>query len=289
MTIKDILIEYNIPYIGAGDRHGREGWVSIDCPWCGPNSGKYHLGISTSSGASSCWKCGRHNTALVLATITGQKTGTMRAALDGATLVAPIMPKTGRLVPPKGITPMGPAHRAYLATRGFDADVVACLWGVQGLAQTARLAWRLYIPIYHHGEQVSWTTRTIKPQGTPRYISAAADHESIRHKEILYGADYAQNAIIIHEGPIDVWATGPGAVATCGTGYTEAQLKAMAHYPCRVVCFDNGVAAQRRARELADALSAYPGVTHNVQLETGDDPAEASPGEIAELRKTFLE
>jgi DNA primase len=176
----------------------------------------------------------------------------------------------------------------YLTQRGLNADNMKTLWGVQGIGHAPRLRWRLFIPIHHHGEIVSWTTRAINPRERQRYISAGASEEAIPHKTLLYGADYARHAIIIHEGPIDVWATGPGAVATCGTAYTEAQLKTMSHYPIRVVCFDADADAQARARVLANALSVYPGSTHNVRLETGKDTAEADWGEVQELRETFL-
>ncbi len=53
----------------------------------------------------------------------------------------------------------------------------------------------------------------------------------------------------------------------------------------RVVCFDAESKAQERARRLADDLSPYGGVTTNVVLESGKDPAEASPKEIKQLRK----
>jgi len=221
--------------------------------------------------------------------LTGASQRAMRERIDSAAYETPTVRRTGRLVLPAGRTPLLPGHHTYLAARGLDAAQVVDLWGVEGLGQTARLPWRLFIPIHHHGEIVSWTTRSIQPGARLRYISASAGEESVPHKSILYGTDYARHAIIIHEGPIDVWATGPGAVATCGTAYTEAQLKAMSRYAIRVVCFDAGAEAQARARGLADVLSVYSGMTYNVQLETGEDAAAADPAEVAELRRTFLE
>lgn len=287
-TIQDVLIEHGIPFAGSDHKHGRSGWVQVDCPWCGPASGKYHLGISLSSGASSCWRCGNQNTAKVLAALTGGSAGALRKRIDVASMEAPIVVKTGSYRVPTGITPLRGAHIAYLTNRGFNAAEVAETWGIQGIANHGRLGWRLFIPIHFHGEPVSWTTRSIKPKETQRWISAGAEDESIRHKSILYGADKARGAIIIHEGPTDVWATGPGAVATCGTGFTESQLRAMINYPVRAVCFDSGEAAQRRANNLADMLSAFPGKTCNVLLETGDDPADADPAELIDLRNMFL-
>jgi len=289
MTIQDILEAHGVPFAGPGHKHGRLGWVQVDCPYCGNETGKFHLGISLSSGASSCWHCGKHNTAIVLAMLTGKNSLAMRKAVDDAALVAAPTRHTGRLVLPTGRGPLLGGHCTYLARRGYYAGSVAALWGVQGIGQASgqwrHLRWRLFIPVHHYGEVVSWTTRTINPKEKQRYISASGEQEAIPHKSILYGADYARHAIIIHEGPLDVWATGPGAVATCGTAYTDAQVLAMRGYPVRVVCFDSSADAQARGKELAATLAAYPGHTYNVKLETGEDAADANPEELAELRK----
>lgn len=286
-TIRDILLDNNIPTAGQGDKHGRVGWIQIDCPLCA-TVGKFHLGISLTTGAANCWKCGRKNTAQILAMITGKTAPVMRERLENIQYTAPKVRKTGRLALPKGRGELLPGHRRYLEGRGYNIATVESLWGAQGIGQAACLKWRVFIPIHHHGEIVSWTTRSIRENDEQRYISASEDAESISHKTILYGADYARHAIVIHEGPLDVWATGPGAVATCGTAYTEAQLKAMSKYAIRAVCFDNEPAAQRRAKDLANALSVYPGTTHNIQLETGKDTGEAELAEVEEIRERFL-
>ena len=224
--------------------------------------------------------------------LTGRGHGAIRRELESTPLAAAPIRKAGRLVLPVGLGPLLPGHCTYLAHRGYDAQRVAALWGVRGIGQAAEnkyMRWRLFIPIHYHGEIVSWTSRSIRPHAQRRYMSASAEHEAIPHKTILYGADYARHAIIIHEGPLDVWATGPGAVATCGVAYTDAQVAAMAHYPVRVICFDAEREAQCRARALADALSPFPGVTYTVTLESGVDAADADPEEVAELRARFLE
>lgn len=288
-TIRDILLDHNVPHAGQEHKHGRPGWLQVDCPWCGQGTGKYHMGLSLANGAAVCWRCGKKNTAQVLAMLTGKSSQQMRDRLDSVQYVAAPARKTGVFKPPSGLQAFLPGHRHYLARRGFNPDVCAALWGAMGIGQAAALRWRIYIPITHHGETVSWTTRAIKATETQRYVSAPAESEAINHKELLYGADLARHAIVIHEGPLDVWATGPGAVATCGTAYTEKQVRAMVRYSVRVVCFDNEPTAQRRAKELANILSVYPGKTCNVTLETGKDSGEAHPSEIALLRKTFLE
>jgi DNA primase len=83
-------------------------------------------------------------------------------------------------------------------------------------------------------------------------------------------------------------AIGPGAVATFGVNYTQEQAAKIARYPVRVICFDSESQAQKQAKKLLDTLTPLPGETHNIVLESGKDPAECDPSEIAELRAKFL-
>jgi DNA primase len=183
---------------------------------------------------------------------------------------------------------MLPVHRKYLSNqRRLDPDEIAQLWGVQGIGLAAEYAWRLWIPVYHFGEVVSWTTRAI---GTGmRYLHAPPEQESVPIKSVLYGSDLVRHAVIICEGPIDAWTIGPGAVATCGLGYTREQLIKLSQFSVKVVCFDSEFQAQKRARRLARQLQVFPGETYVVELQTGKDPNEADRREIMELRKTYLE
>lgn len=293
-NIRDFLADTGTPHAGEEHNHGRPGWVQVDCPRCGAGGvGKYHLGISLTTGAAACWRCGKQNTAKALADLTGSPVAKMRAILDGADTTAPKRRRTGTLRLPDGVGPMATAHKAYLRRRGLDPVQVARLWGVKGLGPGARMGntpldWRLFIPIQLDGETVSWTTRAIAPKARLRYVSAGADQEALSHKALLYGSDYAATSVIVHEGPIDVWATGPGAVALCGLGYTDAQVAAIARYAIRVVCFDGSPAAQRRGAALAKLLAPYPGQTYQVRLTTGEDAAAADRSEIEELRSRFL-
>jgi len=191
--------------------------------------------------------------------------------------------KRGTLILPKGIGELLPAHQRYLKKRNFNFRSLSRLWGVKGLGIHATLPWRLFIPIHYHGKIVSWTTRSISNKGV-RYLSAPADHEEINHKKLLYGEDHCRHAIIIHEGPIDVWRTGPGSVATCGTGFSRSQVLKICKYPIRVICFDNEKEAQQRATELCDLVEPFPGETYNVTLNS-KDAAEADETEVNQLRE----
>jgi len=87
------------------------------------------------------------------------------------------------------------------------------------------------------------------------------------------------------EGVMDVWKIGPGAVATMGTMYTQAQLFRMMRFPRRIICFDADKPGQMRAKNLIEALSACEGETFNVVLESAKDAGAASSKEVKQIRK----
>jgi hypothetical protein len=199
--------------------------------------------------------------------------------------------KSGKLILPSGLGKLLTCHKDYLRGRGFNPKTIRDLWRIQGLGREGKrenssyydLTWRIFIPIIYKGQIVSWTTRSLRDDGS-RYISASEEEEAIPHKNLLYGEDYATTAISIHEGPTDVWAVGSGATATLGTGWTPAQVLRMSRYARRVVCFDNQPEAQARARKLCSLLEVFPGETLNVVLDA-KDAGSAAPGELKKFRK----
>jgi len=103
-------------------------------------------------------------------------------------------------------------------------------------------------------------------------------------KDILFGAETCTNTIIVVEGFFDMANIGDGAVCAFGLAYTQEQVRLMAGYPRRIICFDNSSDAQRVASRLAGDLAVFPGETLQVTLDA-DDPGSASPEEVQELRK----
>lgn len=292
MNLTELLDQHGVEYhLGGQHPNVRNGWIGIDCPRCGRDSGQYYLGIHLEKRYATCWRCGYVPLVDVLSQLTGESWSDLYRLLDFDSKL-PSVPSTGKLRLgrvrlPSGLQALSGPHRRYLEGRGFDPNEINRLWGVRGFGPVGQYAWAIWIPIRQDGALVSWTTRSI---GTAdRYLSAPKDNEKISAKDVLYGEDYARHAIIICEGPIDVWAIGPGAVATMGMNVSLLQLQAMSKYPVRAVCFDAEPAAQRKAIRLMGQLSCYPGVTHNIELQSGKDAADASRGEIREIRKRILE
>jgi hypothetical protein len=290
MNIIELLDEYHIPHREEGHEHCRPGWVQIECPFCSPDSGRFRLGINIQHVYSNCWTCGSKPIQSVLKTILGVRWDEAKKLLAG------IKPErmeerivhTGRYTEPDGVGDLLRPHKNYLRGRGFDCGELERLWHIRGIGIATRLSWRIFIPILHHGKPVSWTTRKIAGDGERKYLSASPSEEAIEHKHLLYGEDYCRHAIVVVEGPIDVWGIGPGAVATFGLSITNEQVSRIASYPVRAICLDNEPEAQDVARTLAGHLSCLPGETYNIVLDS-KDPGEAKQKEIQRIRREILE
>lgn len=292
-TARELFERFRVPVAPNSDHHVRAGWLNTCCPYCGVGSNKYHLGWNLRFGHFNCWQCGKQDTAKTMSLLfripfseAVELKKTLRLSLP---LELPSRP-TGTYQIPNGVGSVTEHHRNYLKNvRRLDPDQVIQTWNLQGIGFVGNgLQWRLFIPIYYKNKPVSWTTRAIRKSDTLRYRSAAPEQELIPHKHLLYGEQYASyTTIIVHEGPIDVWTTGPGAVCTFGTNWTPQQFNRIASYPRRVICFDNEYQAQLQAEKLAMDLSVYPGETFNVCLQTGKDSNSAAKNEIRQLRETF--
>ena len=245
--------------------------------------------MQPSTGRANCWVCGRHSLAEVVSKCGKMPLGTALSALEGMKLdklaVKVEKQAAGRVALPSGVEPMGPAHRRYLRERGFNDHEIESLWQVEGIGISAKLGWRLFIPIVLNGEVVSWTSRAIGEKS--RYLSASLDEEKVHHKETLYGIDLVRTTIIVSEGPTDAWNIGPSGTCMFGLKYTPSQVHLIAQFPNRVICLDSSSDAQKVARDLCETLSLFPGRTTNVVLDA-EDPGSADRKEIKKMREAVL-
>jgi len=286
MTFEEILSELKVTFVQAGSHHhARPGWINLDCPFCGGDSGRFHLGFNIASKYTFCWKCGHHHLDRVLEALGCPRARAVELARSVDTEIEikrDLAPS--QLVVPRSLGPLLPAHKRYLRGRGFDPGELEVIWKIKGIGIAHKLAWRIYIPVTRKGKQVSWTTRAIGEDVGQRYISAPAANESRNIKETVYGLEACHHSIVIVEGPTDAWAIGPGAGALFGTVFTPAQVNELVSIPRRVVCFDASPPAQAQATKLAEQLSCFPGITENVCLDAAD-PGSASPAELRLLRR----
>ena len=289
--IMELLSAKGIEVASDDHRHTREGWLNLDCPFCG-TFGKFHLGYNLRFKYFNCWHCGHHSNVKVLCALLKVSTAEAKKLLaeHSADVESYEFKKTevaGVVKEPSRIDDLQSIHKKYLRNRKFNAAEIATRWGVKGIGIHHKHAWCLWIPIHYRGELVSWTTRSLNPDADMKYITAKKEEEKIHHKDILYGLDFANSAIVVVEGPFDAWRIGPGACATLGTAYTTSQVVHISKFPVRAVCYDKAASAQRAANKLCDELSTFPGETYNIEIDS-DDPGEATRKEVKHIRKHVL-
>ena len=293
MKFTELLEEYNIPIAPEGSQHQTVGWIQFDCPFCGKDSQRWHMGYNISGGFVNCWKCGSHSLGLTLKALINlpwRKIHELINSLGQDTrrvFEEPIQSSKKVLVLPKNIQDisLSYSHKKYLLNRRFNWKELVDLWNIRCIGISGELSWRLFIPIIYKGQIVSWDTRAIGKDIQKRYIGAHNEQELIPRKHLLYGSDYARNTIIVVEGYPDVWRIGPGAVAVMGINYSQKQVLAISKYPKRYVLFDAEKHAQKQTDKLCCELAVFPGETINLELEKASDPAEASDEVINGLRK----
>lgn len=292
MKFTEILQNYGVQYREYGQHHHvTPGWIAMDCPYCSPNWKKFRLGFHLTKRFFSCWACHHCNLLETLSLLLNESQSKCRSLLgfvDEDEAIRWERKPRGKLVLPDYLGPLLPPHQEYLEERGFSVNWLTDLYHLQGIGIAAKLQWRIFIPVEYRGVTVSWTTRSINDNIPARYIHAAKDQEAFPMKDFLYGEDHCDQVVIIVEGPADVWAIGPGAVATMGVNYSVEQKNKISQYSHRVICFDADEAGQNAADKLERDLYSIPGINSRILLETGKDAASADPKEIQEIRQKFL-
>lgn len=283
--LTDFLDKYHVEW-STTDKHSRHGWVQVQtCPSC--HSDRYHLGIKADLSRSACYQCGGKSVPKLLKELTNASWPEIYSLLGQRAFIRPDseVATGGVYTPPTNLLPVNdvPAVASYLTGRGFDIDYLERVWGVRATGPISNYPFRAFMPIYLGKKAVSWTARAACRQ-EPRYRNAGPKEKSIDEKKLLFGAQFIKDTAIVVEGPLDAMRIGRGAVATLGISYTVQQINRIADWLKRVIVFDNSVAAQARARQLADQLAVYPGETYVVNLDA-DDPGSASIAEVKALRK----
>jgi hypothetical protein len=148
------------------------------------------------------------------------------------------------------------SHEAiqYLKSRGYNPSILEKYLGVGWITDQGIpiLKERLYIPIYQAGKLMGYQARIIKAdpdKSKQKYINPSG----MRKSTLLYNIDNAvnQGALVVCEGPADVWSVGPAGVAIFGSDCSHSQLSTIGK-------FFNGkpiaVALDADASEKADNL-----------------------------------
>lgn len=320
MESKDLKIDFaklcnarNIHVAQVGERHYRENWVCVPCPFCTGQEGN-HLGFNPRANVFTCFRCGRHGKYEALGALLGiSKKEAYEVAkgytIDKWTSLGEISEnaelerkrnernsqasyegddESSFTVP--GKRELLRLHRDYLIGRDYDPDRIRRLWDIRCVGKTGRYSYRIVIPITYGNRVVSFTTRDVTGMAADRYLACPPADALRHHKHCVYGSDQSDyKTCLVVEGPFGVWRIGRGTVGTCGTGWTHEQAKIIATYRKSYIVFDpEEKEAQQRAEKLSIMLASY--MEHHSYVVQGHgakgrDTGELTTDEVKELRK----
>lgn len=183
--------------------------------------------------------------------------------------------------------PLAPQHIKYLRSRNFDPDKLTKLWDLTGTQHlSGEWSWRVIIPVKTaSGQVIAYQGRSISPTAKPKYKMSRDEDILEEPQGLLYGLQWATgDDIIIVEGATGVWRLGPGTLATFGIDWKLPQANKLRKYKRRFILFDPEPQAQKRAQELAEWLSYFPGTT---EILTGfdTDPGDFTEKQAEEIRQ----
>lgn len=292
MNILGFLTKYGIDIDPKGV--GSRPWIGVRCPFCGDTG--YHGGFNLNSGGWACFLCKtgkKKGIRGVIKTLTGVSwsevseiikiyfggfgTGFIPKELEG---------NISFQVP--GVLDLNPIARNYLLNRCFDPDFLQKEYGLRWGGYSGDYAYRVIVPIRYQGKEVSFLGRDVTGSDF-RYKDCRPEEALLYHKKILFNLDNCQeNWVIVVEGTFDSMRGGKGFAATCGTGYTPAQVFLLSDLFDRVgIWFDNSPRARKSAKALCSDLNLLGTETKLIQGGSGEDPATCQESEIEELKYMF--
>jgi len=272
--------DYNIDYEIS------QKWVNVQCPHC-LDKGK-HGGFNINGEYYNCFRCGGHDRNYTLRKLLNVSSGTLEALIEQYSGINTVTEK--QYVPAESVKLPGGAlkkiHIKYLKERGFDPEYLVEKYKLQGTTWLD-FGWeyRIIIPIIVNGVVVAFQGRTVIDDKI-RYKTSKNEESVIPAKNTLYNMDNCKGRYaIIVEGPFDAMRVGDGAVATLGTGMTQAQKELICEkYDEVTFLFDPEYEAQKRAEKHGNDLAVL-GVTVNIcNMEWEHDPGSLTEEEVKKVR-----
>lgn len=233
----------------------------VKCPFCASRHARLSVNLDKYNGVYKCWRCGESGS---IQKLLGKKFKLKQEQVRQVSQIAETneVPSPGDLVP---ITQVDADNNAvtYLTQareRTFDLETLDKVYGVKycsrgrlfacGKGCKYNTANSLIFPVWMNGEIKGWQSRLVyDPLALPDEVGLSIgwqkDDEGrvlrppkymtnpgLKKSQILYNFDQARNYnyVVVTEGVFDVFAVGPMAVATFGTGITEAQAVLLRTY-----------------------------------------------------------
>lgn len=283
--------DYSVDYALEGPNVGNN-FIGIHCPWCGDSS--YHGGVPRNGNSRfSCWRCGGHSLEATLERVMGVKNiHEVLGKYEDSMNTNMSLPERVLIHPERKVRVPGGAlqwyHKKYLERRRYDPDKIVLDYKVLGTEPTEKGGARLYFPITHKNEVVSYQGRAITPNAYYRYMTASPDEEKVFHKSILYNLDSCNSDMVVMvEGVFDAMRLGKEDVcASFGTSFMPEQLLHLKPYSRVFMLYDSEGPAQEKAKKAASMIANITdGDVYNLDLGTGGDPDDLSNDDAVALMK----
>lgn len=301
------IIEYLQDEIGINPsidgKNISTGWIGIQCPFCDDQSN--HMGIRVSDLRCSCWICGGHSFISLIKELTdcshskAKRLHKVLAEGSADELADRTNPpinasqyyssRSSTILPPDSTYPISKIHKEYLRSRNFHPNRIARKYDLRSCTAIGRYKFRLIIPIYQSRRLVSFTTRAIFDEMSPKYLNPTSREVEISPKKTVYNIDNlieGHDALVL-EGVTDCWRFGDGAVALNGINFTQRQLVDVVEKKIRnaYIMFDNERTAQRRAEEFCRLIYPFTKNVEQLAPEIKNDLGEFTPRQVLELKK----
>lgn len=288
MDIFEFLEEYDVQYFTSG-KNVSKGFVNIQCPFCSDPSN--HLGIRLSDFYIACWRCGVHSLWDLIqhiAECTPREAIKIERLLSSGEDSRPPLNEIKlphqfdlkTVLPQESTKEFPKIHTNYLEERGFIPPTYFIQkYKLQAGYTIGKYKFRIIIPVFMNRKLISFTSRDITDIQSPKYLSASLK-EGGNIKETIYNYDSIVQGsdLILVEGPLDAWKIGSGSCSFFGVTYTTKQIIALKNKNIRklFILFDNNVAGERGAKEIANVLSPLVKKTEIITLTKVEDPGELS-------------
>lgn len=277
---------------GLPRRKGGDEIIASLCPSCGKTDNK--ISVRLDWGSYRCYRCGEkytpHKVVIAYEGLSGMslrarvaefsrdamrsKFNSLEEAISSLDekASAPSDPEILPLSNPPMISPLSPLAIQYLKGRGFTHEIASHFrlsmcrsWPYEG---------RIFIPIEHKGELVSFQARAIGGNVSPRYLFPPRN----RSHQVLYNLDNIEPGwAVLVEGVTDAWSVflhaTTNVVASFGKILTDYQKKLMASSRISELYIMMDQDARKEAVSLAASLYNIKKVRLAFLSEPGSDPA----------------
>ncbi len=231
--VRQYLDGIGVDYRRAGEENVGEGWIGLDCVFCGIGLG--HLGVRYERGSGfTCWNCGEDGDAIdLIKALEGVGFNAARERLEQyqgfvaekreerepVRTHTDVLPEGFELIE-AGDEPL-PVKR-WFARRGFDLRL--CQEHGLGWVPYGDYQLRLIVPVRLDGVVVSFQAIDMTGQARVIYLDCPRDRAVVYNKHLLYGLDGVGDQVVLVEGVTDKWRMGSDAVAMFGKNWSLKQL-----------------------------------------------------------------